>query len=142
MEIRLINPSSIMLAGKRAKVAVNFEGTEAAGNGLTADLFIGGKEIDGIKAHRIGAPGEYERADVLVSAYQTVIELDNKDANVYEINIDDVNVCYVAKDVTEIPSFVAEEMGLINVLLLDVTNIDAGKKIVSELEPQLVIPLG
>ncbi len=141
MEIRLINPSSIMLAGKKAKAVINFDGTEAAANNLSADLFIGGEEINGLKAHRINTPGEYERADILVSAYQTTIELSNKLANVYELNLDDVNVCYVAKDVIEIPDFVSQEMGFINVLVLDISSPDIAKKIVVELEPQIIVPL-
>jgi hypothetical protein len=142
MEIRLVNPSTIMLAGKKAKAVLNFEGTETAANNLNADLFINGKSMEGLKAHQINTPGEYERADILVSAYQTVIELENKHANVYEVNIDDVNVCYVYKDVTSIPDFVSQEMGFVNVLVMDISNTDLAKKIVNELEPQIIMPLG
>ena len=139
MEIQVINGSTITLKGKGGKVAINFTGSNSTLKKLNLDFLIGGKPIDG--TYQILTPGEYEKNDVLVTAYQSPSSKEN-DADIYEADMDRVNSCYLGEEVTELSESILDQLGIVNVLFLHVSKTEASKKLVNLIDPNIIIPIG
>ncbi|MBN1915372.1 hypothetical protein JW796_00025 [Candidatus Dojkabacteria bacterium] len=141
MEVQLVESFSVVLAGKNAKVLVNPKETGRTIKDGTS-FVVGGEKVSNGGIFQVFSPGEYERSDVLVSAYQTGVGIDKQKADIFEINIDNVNVCFIGESVESLPESIRDEMGVIDILFLSVRNADFAKKMVNLVDPYIVVPLG
>lgn len=142
MEAQVIGTSAVLLSGKGVNVVVDLADEIKDLAKYSPNLIIGGSGDAKKETYQIVSPGEYERSDVLVSAYQKDVSQDNHKADIFEADIENVNVCFVGKEVNEIPDVILDEMGVVNILFVFAEDTDIAKKIVHDIDPHIVVPLG
>ena len=142
MEAQVIGKSAVLLTGKSVNVVIDLDGEITDLSKYSPNLVIGGHDDAKKEAYQIVSPGEYERSDVLVSAYQKDVSQDNHRADIFEADIENVNVCFVGRNVNEIPDSILDEMGVVNILFVFAEEVDLAKKIVNDIDPHIVVPMG
>lgn len=95
----------------------------------------------------INCAGEFEVKDLFVYGYvSNASDVDTKGADVYMFDIKGVNIGMIDKSARKVRSWVINQMGIVNVLLVslsDESNMKLSKlsDLVNKIEPEVVIPM-
>ncbi len=132
MDITYLGGGSVKLAGKGLTIV-----SDPADAKTAADVVLATNP--GVKAAGeamvIDGPGEYEVKGAMITGAPA------GKSTVYAVEVDDVTVGIVGK-VDQLGDQPVEALGQVDVLAVDATDAPAAAKIVSQLEPKYVIPVG
>lgn len=138
---------------KKVKSGISFEGDHAKAllviaeklndkDAEGADVIIG--KVVEPKANQfvIFTPGEYEVKDIFIYAFDLNA---TKAISLLSINIDNINLVYMAASLNEVSKDELDQIGIDDVLIVDldgvkVEDIEKKSKLVEAFDPELVIP--
>lgn len=132
MDISLLGSGSLKISGKNITAV-----SDPSDGKVKADVVILTQPNPNFKADAmvVDGPGEYEVKGTMITGAPA------EESTVYAIRVDGVAVG-VAGQITGLNDKQIEALGQIDVLALDATDASVASKIVSQLEPKYVIPLG
>jgi len=94
----------------------------------------------------VSDPGEYEIKDIFIYGYMSDAEREDNFSNIYLFDVEGVYLCYIDKNVGNVKQSILNEIGMINILFVSLSNESRIKlqklvDIVDSIEPQIVIPM-
>lgn len=131
MDISYLGGGSVKLAGK----GITIISDPTAASVADVILLTSGKSVSAGEAMLIDGPGEYEVKGAMITGAPA------GDGTAYAVDIDDATVAIVGAN-TVLGDQQIEALGQIDVLAVDAADASAAAKIVSQLEPKYVIPVG
>ncbi|MBN2015707.1 MBL fold metallo-hydrolase [Candidatus Dojkabacteria bacterium] len=150
MKIKYYGNSSFLCKTKQAKLITNpkSEGVKVNLKKLAPDIIVLShkEDIETNDYYLVSSCGEYEIKEVFVYGFSSDISEEEEIADIYMFDIEGVQLGMVDKSVRSIKESILDEMGVVNVLFVSLSN-DAAMKmskmtdLVNKIEPQIVIPM-
>lgn len=135
MEITKDQQNSFLISTKQVDVAINPQATKA-GVVLFSEPHKDFKAID--EQIVFDSPGEYEVKNTMVDAVEC------KQATAFVVTAGDIRLSYLDNEQSQLSEKQVEELGGTDILLIKVfgEKIETVTKLISVLEPSIVIPFG
>lgn len=151
MKIKYYGNSCYLVKSKTTKLITNpkDKGVRAYLKKVAPDIVVLSHKsnVDENDYYVISTPGEYEIKDVFVYGYLSDISRGNqKQSDIYMIDVENVHLGFIDKEVTKVRESILSEMGIVNVLFVSLdtaAGMDTSKVIdlVNKVDPKIVIPM-
>ena len=148
MKIKYFGNSCFLLKTKDSKLITNpkGEGVKVSLKKISPDIIVLTHEAD-VKENNyylVSTCGEYEVKDIFIYGYQSSQE--NGCADLYMFDLEGIHLGMVDSSVKSIKESVLDEMGIVNVLFISLSDKASMKlskltDLVSKIDPQIVIPM-
>lgn len=150
MEISYLGKSTFRIKGKKATIFTDpiFDQENTEGDIFTLSRIDDSMPLYSGSGIICFGPGEYEKNDVKIVGVSNIIDKTKNTKNtIFNLNIDNINICHLGEGINkELSSEQMEQIGKVDILLLPIPSDSdydpaISSKLVSELEPKIVIPM-
>jgi hypothetical protein len=129
----------LLIEAEKVKIAVLPVGAPLK---TQADIVITSGQVDPGAAYLVNQPGEYEVKDVFIYA----LAIANPALpDLFSIFADGVTVAFIGSEIKEIPKSVIDQLGVIDIVVLDLNNdakdLELRLDLLEDLDPEILIPL-